>query len=254
MLRKNGAVCLTLSAIATFLFSGPIAAQDNLKATRSPIGTPVEVTAGQEFYAETLLEEVPAYRLEKPFKSSMGGAMGLPFGFAIDSTLLVSFRKTENWEYFIPADGKFRAYHGLLGSVIAEGDTVGLRVNKSGKMEWFVDNSNKNGYTTIWSRKVKEKDPLVEPTTTHIQRPTGESIERLVYLGFAGERLVRIRHERITAHEVLRDEFNFPVSENGIGMGAVRGAEFSIIATPVRATITVTKGMSSDIGESLVKQ
>lgn len=221
----------------------------DLKATRTPVGTPVVVTAGQEFYAETQLEEVPAYKLEKPFKSSMAGAMGLPFGFAIDSELLIRTRTTESgWEYYVPADGKFRAYHGLLGSVIKAGDTVGLRVHSSGQMEWFVDNSNHNGFTTIWTRKLKEKDPKVTKIMTTLTEPTGNAIERLIYLGLDANGNARIRHERILKTEVVRDEFNFPLDANGNGLGAVRGAEFQISANPVKATITVVRAMSSGLG------
>jgi len=230
-----------------------LANADELKATRTPVGTPVEVTAGQEFYAETQLEEVPAYKLERPFKSSMAGAMGFPFGFAIESELLIRTKTTNSgWEYFVPADGKFRAYHGILGSVIREGDTVGLRVHSSGRMEWFVDNSNYNGYTTIWSRKLKKKDPQVTRITTTLTEPTGDAVERLIYLGLDANGNARIRHERILKTDIVRDEFTFPLDENGQGAGAVRGAQFLISANPITATITVTKPMSSGIGAPIL--
>lgn len=228
----------------------PILAEDDLKATRTPVGIPVEVTAGQEFYAEAQLEEIPAYRLERTFKSSMAGAMFFPFSFSIDSDLLVRTKKTvSGWEYFVPLDGKFTASHGVLGSVIRDGDTVGLRVNASGKMEWFVDNSNYNGYTTIWTRKVKKKDPKLTAITTEMTELTGGAVERLVYLGLDGDGNARIRHERILRADTVRDEFIFPLNEQGLGMGAVRGAEFSIQATPLRATITVIKQMTSGLGD-----
>lgn len=213
------------------------------------MGTPVEVTAGQEFYAETPLEEVPAYKLERPFKSSMAGAMGLPFGFAIESELLIRNRISESgWEYFVPVDGKFKASHGLLGSVIREGDTVGLRVHSSGRMEWFVDNSIYNGYTTIWTRKIKAKDPKVTQITTTLTEPTGDVVERLIYLGLDPSGNARIRHERVFKSDIVRDEFTFPLDATGQGLGAVRGAEFLISASAIKATITVVKPMSSGIG------
>lgn len=237
---------------AAFMISAPsVSAQEpDLKATRTPVGTAIQVTAGQEFYAETKIEQVPAYKLERPFKSSMGGAGGFPFGFAIEGDLLVleGVSKT-GWEYYVPADRKFRAYHGLLGSVIREGDTVGLRVGASGNMEWFVDNSVYNGFTTIWSRKVKPKDPKVTRIMTSATRPTGDAVERLVYLGLDASKHARIRHERILKSDILRDEFTFPLDANGKGVGAVRGAVFEINANALNATITVTKGMSSELGD-----
>lgn len=243
--------------VASASFTAPAVAQtsaptSDLRLTRTPVGTAVEVSAGQEFYAETRAERVPAYELATPFKSSMAGAMGLPFGFSIDETLLVRYRTdSRGTEYFVPATGKFRAYHGLLGSVLADGDTVGLKVHTDGSMEWFVDNSIKNGMSTVWSRKYKKKDPALTRIMTKTTRPTGSIFERLVYLGFAGPQTVRIRHEIVGVGEPLRDEFTFPVDTNGFGIGAIKGAEFTIHATPLKALITVTKPMTSSIGEAV---
>lgn len=51
--------------IAAFASLNPLVAQDT-KITRTQIGVPVEVTAGQEFYAETIAQQVPGYKLERP--------------------------------------------------------------------------------------------------------------------------------------------------------------------------------------------
>lgn len=240
---------LHLALTLVFAFASPAAAQEaGLKALRTPVGTTVQVTAGQEFYAETKVEQVPAYKLERPFKSSMAGAGGFPFGFEIGSDLLMYYGQSENgWQYFVPE--KFRAYHGLLGSVIRQGDTVGLRVGTSGNMEWFVDNSVYNGFTTIWSRRVKPKDPKLTRIMTEATRPTGGAVERLIYLGLDANKNARIRYERVYKSDVVRDEFTFPLDDKGQGLGAVRGAEFQISATPLSAQITVTKAMSSGIGD-----
>lgn len=248
MLRSLRIYLSWLAMLVSVSLSWSSTAQD-LKVTRAPVGTPITVSAGQEFYAETALEEVPAYKLEKPFKSSMAGSMGLPFAFSIDTDLLVRVKKSDlGWEYFIPANGRFRAYHGLLGSVIRQGDTVGLRVGPQGEMEWFVDNSIYNGMTTVWSRRVKDKDPKLTRIMTKATEPTGESVERLIYMGFSDDRHVRVRLERLLPTGPVRDEFTFPVDNQGQGVGAVRGAEFTIAANPTKATIVVTKSMTSDLG------
>lgn len=222
------------------------------KITRSPIGTVVEVTAGQEFYAEQVGQQVPAYKLDRPFKSSMAGAMRLPFSFSIDSQLLVSVKSTQGgWEYFVPSDRKFTASHGLLGSVLADGDTVGLRVHANGKQEWFVDNSGHNGFTTIWTRNVKKKDPAISKTMTDAVDASGSNMDRLVYLGVSNG-VVKIRHEQIRpSGATTRDEFTFPVDEHGEGIGAVRGAEFRFKAGALQANIIVTKEMTSGIGQAV---
>ena len=239
--------CLLLT-VAAFGLSSALSAQES-KITRSPVGVPVEVTAGQEFYAEAVGSQVPAYRLERPFKSSMGGAMGLPFSFSIDSTILIKARSTNSgWDYFVPVDRKFTASHGLLGSVLSDGDTVGLRIHSSGKQQWFVDNSGRNGYETIWTRNIKKKDPAFSKVMTDAVDTAGADIDRLIYLGVSNG-LVKIRHEQIRSNgTTTRDEFAFPINEQGEGVGAVRGAEFHLKAGVLRANITVTKEMTSDIG------
>lgn len=127
-----------------------------------------------------------AYRLSAPFKSSMGRAMGLPFGFAIDETILVLDRvDNRGTGYFVPATGKFRAYHGLLGSVLADGDIVGLRVHPDGSMDWFVDHSINNGMPTVWGRKYKKKDPKLERVSTEAIRRTSPLSKDLSILGSA---------------------------------------------------------------------
>lgn len=239
-------------SVAMLGWSSSVEAQE-AKITRSPIGAEVEVTAGQEFYAEKVGQLVPAYKLERPFKSSMAGAMRLPFSFSIDSVLLISVKNTEGgWEYFVPADRRFTASHGLLGSVLADGDTVGLRVHANGKQEWFVDNSGHNGFMTIWTRGLKKKDPVITKIMTDAINASEANMDRLVYLGVSNG-FVKIRHEQIRPNGAMtRDEFTFPVDGNGEGIGAVRGAEFRFKAGALRANIVVTKEMTSGIGQAVM--
>lgn len=222
-----------------------------VRTVNPPVGSVVNVTPGQRFYADFVTESVPAYKLERPFKSSMAGAMGLPFSFAIDSDILIYAGKSRDgrWSYFVPEGRKFRASHGLLGSVIRDGDAVGLRVNDDGRREWFVDNSVYNGSTTIWSRRVKDKDPRLSLIQTSRSEPVKDSIlHRLFYLGTVDNK-VRVRHEQISPDGTLRDEYTFPIDADGRALGAVRGAEFAIIAGPLKAEIVVMRPMTDEFGD-----
>jgi len=214
-----------------------------------PVGTMVEVTAGQEFYVETIVRSVPAYRLARPFRSSMAGSMRLPFSFSIDETLLLFAGRSQDgrWSYFVPEHRAFTASHGLLGNVLRAGDTVGLRIDGQGHRQWFVDNSNYNGRISIWSRDVKDSDPALVRVEAAQHAIGGAPIERLIYLGVEQNR-VRVRYEHLAPGGApTRDEFTFPLDRSGRGTGAVKGAEFAIRAGPVRAQIVVTKGMSTGI-------
>ena len=209
----------------------------------STIGTVTAVTPGEAFYIEIGVTPVPALRLSWPFKSSMKGSMGLPFAFAINSTLLVrsGTSRDGHWTYFSPKDKAFTASHGLLGSVIRPGDSVGLRLGASGEREWFVDNSVYTGMNTIWTRRVKDKDPSVTPVIDGVE-PDGEPAERLLFLGTDGDK-VRVREETISSMGIERDDFLFPMDAQGRGTGAVKGAEFTFVATPQRALFTINQTM-----------
>ena len=240
-----GAVFLGILILSPEIDS--VRAQDATSASiqQTRVGDTVEVTAGQEFYYEIPAEFVPAYRLDRTFKSTMPGAMGFRFGFEINSPILVRVAKTsDGWEYYIPEERKFKAYHSLLGSVIRGRDTVGLRISPDGRKEWFVDNSSYYGKTAIWYRPVGSDDPSITKTNKKIEILTGDYVEKLIYLGLTEGHSARIRFEKITRNGVLRDEFTFPLDKNGAGQGAVRGAEFTIDASNLRAKIKIVKSMA----------
>jgi len=213
------------------------------RVVSSTAGTITAVTPGEAFYIEIGVKPVPALKLSRPFKSSMKGAMGLPFAFSIDSTLLVrtGTSRDGSWMYFQLKDNAFSASHGLLGSVIRPGDSVGLRISTSGAREWFVDNSVYNGFTTIWTRRVKDKDPVATAVVEGVE-PDGDPAERLLFLGTDGNK-VRIREETISSAGIQRDDFVFPMDAGGHGSGAIKGAEFTFVATPQRALFTIVRVM-----------
>lgn len=216
--------------------------------TRAPIGTPIVVTPGQEFYAEIAAEPVPAVRLSRPFDSSMPGSMGLPFDFAIDTDVLVEvFRSKRGWRYFVPPDHKFRASHALLGSLLRGADTVGLRIGPTGAMEWFVDNSLYARKPTLWTRPLRPGDPDI--TLTQVGVMTEGSMDRLIYVGLSGASHAKIRLEKISGGRIRHDEFIVALNKVGKGIGAIKGAQFTIEVTSTQAVVTMIKAMTSDLGE-----
>lgn len=221
-----------------------------VKLTRAPIGTPIVVTPGQEFYAQVEAEPTPAYHLQAPFKSTMPGTMGLPFGFAVDAdTLVFVYESPSGWDYFIPPNHQYRAWHSLLGSVLRDGDTVGLRVGPAGQKEWFVDNSRYARQPKLWTRPIAPTDPALKPT--EVDFITEQAVERLIYLGLSGRDRAKIRFAKVTARKTRNVDFTFPLDAEGRGVGAVNGAEFTIKAARTEAVITVIKAMTSDVGRPL---
>ncbi|QOW18620.1 hypothetical protein INQ41_07835 [Lysobacter ciconiae] len=173
-------------------------------------GEELQVFPGDKFYVEGDTTDLQTYRISEPFESRMPGALRLPFSFAIDATDLHFSHRDSKWDYYTPVEGKGRAWHGLLGNVLAKGDTVGLRVHRTnGDREWFVDNSGYNGYQTIWNRRVKGKD--VEVTEEGIRSILLENnrLRALEYMGVRDGQL-RVRYTEVGPNP-RSEEFTFPI-------------------------------------------
>ncbi|WP_310498758.1 hypothetical protein [Sandarakinorhabdus sp.] len=240
---------LKAATLAFFItISTPIFAQPITRSISPEIGTIIDVTPGQVFYSDTYIRSVEAYEIDRPFKSSMAGSMGFRFSFSIDSITLLKKGVSRDgiWSIYVPE--KFSASHGLLGNVLSPGDTVGLLVSKTGEMQWFVDNSIRNNTNTIWSRKLNPKDPQPKLISTQSSETVGLPLFRLVFLGVQNAN-VRIRFEqRDETGTYVRDEFTYPIRNNSLAVGAVRGAEFIVKVGDLQSQIFVTKPMTGEFG------
>ena len=100
--------------------------------------------------------------VKKTINKTVPGACGIPFSFTIKPGQLHLSKVTGLWQYYAAESGKFTASFPGLGTVIREGDTIGIRTNyDKSKVQWYVNNSayNQNsGYETIWTRALSIKD------------------------------------------------------------------------------------------------
>lgn len=212
------------------------------------IGEELHVFPGDRFYVEAETVEVPVYELEAPFQGRIPGAMRIRFSFAIDTTDLHFDRRTADWDYFAAPGDKVRAWHGLLGNVIKEGDSIGIRVHRrTGEMEWYVDNSQyNNGMTAIWTRKVRpSRDVAVREVGRTDVLLEGDRLRALEYLG---ERDGQLRIRYIEAGPSPRtDEFLFPVSDEQPFVIGVMGLRAEVRAVDgASARIKVIRGFEGD--------
>jgi hypothetical protein len=213
----------------------------------SRIGEELQVFPGDKFYVEGERIDVPILELADTFESRMPGAMRIRFSFAIDARKLRWVRDRYGWSYFAAPTGKARAWHGLVGNVLAEGDTVGVRINKKdGTREWFVDNSIHNATTTIWSREVDpEKDVEITVDGTEQVFLKGHRIRGLEYFGIRDQQL-RIRYTEID-DSLQEEEFLFPISEQMpmlIGVMGLRAEVREINGASAR--IKILRGFEGD--------
>ena len=210
----------------------------------SLVGEELQVFPGDKFYAEENVVEKPSFVIPVNFESKMNGSMGFNFRFAIDASTLSWTRKVGEWDYFTAPADKARAWHGLLGTVLAEGDTVGIRVNGQGERQWFVDNTIHNQAlgtrgTTIWKRRIDpKKDVSVQDGPLHKVLVKGSKIRGLEYLGLRDGQL-RIRYVELTDREST-EEFFFPVTAEEpmlIGIMGLRAEVSGIQGSSVRIKV-----------------
>lgn len=212
----KGEVALVILLRSSLIFLLAVLAPNREALAAEPatsrIGVDLQVFPGDKFYVEGERTDVPIVELSESFEGRMPGAMRIPFSFAIDSRRLHWARDRKGWSYFAAPEGKARAWHGLVGDVLAKGDTVGVRIRKDdGAREWFVDNSVHNGMTTIWSRKVDpKKDVAVVSAGTEQILAEGHRIRGLEYFGVRDQQL-RIRYTEITG-SLREEEFLFPIT------------------------------------------
>jgi len=179
-----------------------------------------EASAGDTIFEEGSYDIIEGFEMSSDIDSTMPGAMGLPFGFAIERTILSPVFQTDTHIYYAAPYEDVLASHTLLGSVIVVGDTVGIRIDKkSGKRQWYVDNSNYNNrgggtYTTIWSRTIKEKDGVtLEPVEVREFHPTRPFIQ-ITFEGVYDDNLLFFYTE--TSKAFLKErEYHFDLNQTG---------------------------------------
>lgn len=222
----------------------------------SRIGQELQVFPGDKFYVQGERIDVPVLELSDTFESRMPGAMRIRFNFAIGTRQLHWVRDRGEWSYFAASPGKARAWHAWVGDVLADGDTVGVRIHKrTGAREWFVDNSIHNRQlsiekripgpeVTIWSRPIEPKDVSVSVAGVEQVSTDRQRIRGLEYLGIRDEQL-RIRYTE--AGDTLREEeFLFPVTEMPmlIGVMGLRAEVHAIDGASAR--LKVLRGFEGD--------
>jgi hypothetical protein len=217
----------------------PVCAMASPLATRnSGLNVWSEPSAGEQFYSEFSEASRSAVILEHAFESKMPGSMGFRFKFAIDDTSLILAREDASYHWYAAPAGKARAWHGMLGTVLAPQDRVGLRIPRNGgPAEWFVDNSIHNGFTTIWKRK---HDPRKDPgfRLGGVEDPMRDGWRALVYQGQRDGQLV-FEIETGEDGTIDRREYLFPLEPlpMQIGIQGMRAEIASVSGIGIRVRV-----------------
>ena len=195
-----------------------------------PLGVPLSVRVGDSIYSQGQVAYKQNLRLAEEYQGTMPGAYRVPFSFSVQSTVLDLRYARGDHDYYCADDGKASASFPGLGSVIAQGDCVGVRVHKeSGEIEWVVDNSNHNRQTTVWSTKYDEQDdPQLIPDTTRFYDAALELTE-IRFDGFYSDLLhfTLVEHKRGEVEE-RAFRFDYP-PQRGEAIYGIRGQTFEVL-------------------------
>jgi len=195
----------------------------------APLATELSVDVGDSILTKGQAAYVEIYTLSGPIKSTMPGAYGVPFAFQIGQTALTKRYRRGHYEYFCaPLEEAGASFPGL-GQVVRSGDCIGVRRSISdGSIEWVVDNSNHNGYTTVWSRDYKpEKDPELTQSTGELSAK-GSRITMIRFDGFYSNLLhfTLIEHDRSGKTET-EFKFDYP-PRTGDPVYGIKGNLFQV--------------------------
>ena len=175
-------ICLTLSGCAA---TPPKQSPVSFKSFTAPIGKLLSTETGEDLFVEGAYIEGERIVIEQDIDLMIPGSMMIPFPAHIGAGELPLTRITPEWKYFCGEPESVAASFPGLGSVIAAGDCVGIRVSaiNSAKKEWVVDNSNYNRMNTIWSKSLSgEQSTAIYP----VKSKTPFSVKTLKRITFDG--------------------------------------------------------------------
>ena len=109
------------------------------------IAQTLHVNVGDYIFVEGERARVSVLAMSHGINSTIPGAYGVPFSFAIDQTQLPLQYERGKEEYFCaPLEARRASFLGR-GSVVTDNDCIGVRRDKATrKLEWVVDNSHHN--------------------------------------------------------------------------------------------------------------
>lgn len=227
LIQKVLFICLCFLLAGCVAKHQPASLTYTTKKFSAPLGQELKADTGGTLFLEG--SYIPGEYILVPNNVDImvPGSMLIPFPVHIDSGRLVLNRISSNWRYYCAEEGKAAASFPGLGSVIARGDCVGIRVSSDKKeKQWVVDNSNYNHMNTVWSRSLGKDDdyPVVES-----DKPFKiERMRRIVFDGYYGKQL-HFTWEESTAHMKETKEFVFDFVGSPTSVG-IKGNLFSVIS------------------------
>ncbi|WP_313280364.1 hypothetical protein [Stutzerimonas balearica] len=157
----------------------------------APIGKHLSTETGEDLFVEGAYIQGERIVIEQDTDLMIPGSMMIPFPVHIGAGELLLTRITPEWKYFCGEPENVAASFPGLGSVIVEGDCVGIRMSTTdpAKKEWVVDNSNYNRMNTIWSKSLSsEQSSDISPVKSKTPFSV-KTLKRITFDGYYSEQL-----------------------------------------------------------------
>jgi len=199
------------------------------KTFNAPIGKELVVTTGEPLFVEGSYIDGELISVSEPVDLMIPGSMMIPFPVHLDPGELELSSIDSSWKYYCAQNGKAAASFPGLGSVISEGDCVGIRTSLDGtKKQWIVDNSKYNGMKTIWDMSLSTND-----ASKYISKPSHtpfkiKHIRRIIFDGYYGKQL-HFTWEEIADSSKESKEFTFDFSGESALIG-IKGNQFDALS------------------------
>lgn len=168
--------------------SAPVFSQKSITA---PIDQSLTVNTGDSIFVEGSYIPGEIIEIPGPVEMTIPGSMRIPFPIRIEAGQLKLSAIDRSWKYYCAEEGMAAASFPCLGSVIAKGDCVGIRISLDGtRKKWVVDNSIHNsGMETIWDRSFSAADdsqyvPIESSSPFQVQQ-----IRQITFDGYYGGQL-----------------------------------------------------------------
>ncbi|MCE9684472.1 hypothetical protein [Halomonas alkalisoli] len=156
----------------------------SVKEFNAPLNEEMRAGTGDSIFMEGRYIEGEYIDVPQAVDIMIPGSMMIPFPVHVAQGRLELTSIRKGWKYYCGDLSSSSASFPGLGSVVRAGDCIGIRTPVGGgSPEWVVDNSNHNGFETIWSRRVSSGE-------THRYRPqvsqTPFSVQQLTRVTFDG--------------------------------------------------------------------
>lgn len=163
-----------------------------IKTFSAPLRQKLQVPTGDVLFVDGAIIEGEVINIASPVEKMIPGSMFIPFPIRIESGGLEMTTVTSRWKYYCADNGKATASFPGLGSVIREGDCVGIRISHDGQEhEWAVNNSNYNrGWgETIWTLSMNDEETKTYLPKTSSRPFKVKELKRITFDGYYGGQL-----------------------------------------------------------------